>query len=206
MPEQLRRLPMFPLGTVVFPGGHLPLHVFEARYRALVAECLASGSGFGVVLITRGSEVGGGDQRVDVGTEVRIEAAQPLEDGRWALLARGVGRIEVAQWLEDAPYPCAMVRDRHDAGLAVAPDTARRAGAAIARVRALAEELGHALVGPAPGSDASGTDGLWRLCDAVPFGAFDRQRLLEAPDPRARGELLVSLAEALGDDLAAMLR
>src|SRR4051812_26706984 len=56
-------LPMFPLGTVLFPHAVLPLHVFEPRYRALVETCLHSDGRFGVVLIERGYEVGGGDAR-----------------------------------------------------------------------------------------------------------------------------------------------
>ena len=61
-----RRLPMFPLGTVLFPYAVLPLHVFEPRYRALTEHCLAGDGCFGVVLIERGSEVGGGDTRFAV--------------------------------------------------------------------------------------------------------------------------------------------
>ena len=102
---------MFPLSTVLFPGAGLPLHVFEARYRALMAECLAGDGEFGVVLITRGSEVGGGDQRVDVGTLARIEQAAETEDGRMLVIARGVRRIRVESWLADGPYPRAAVED-----------------------------------------------------------------------------------------------
>src|SRR5439155_458702 len=61
-------LPMFPLGTVLFPFVVLPLHVFEPRYRALTRDCLAGSGEFGVVLIERGLEVGGGDERFPVGT------------------------------------------------------------------------------------------------------------------------------------------
>ena len=63
---------MFPLGTVLLPGAVLPLHVFEPRYRALVADCLAGEQEFGVVLIERGSEVGGVDVRRDIATVARI--------------------------------------------------------------------------------------------------------------------------------------
>ena len=69
-----RTLGMFPLSTVLFPQAGLPLHVFEERYRTLMAECLDGDGEFGVVLIARGSEVGGGDQRVDIGTVARIPA------------------------------------------------------------------------------------------------------------------------------------
>ena len=74
---------MFPLGTVLFPHGVLPLHVFEPRYRTMTERCLADDATFGVVLIERGSEVGGHDERFDVGTAARILQAGRLEDGRW---------------------------------------------------------------------------------------------------------------------------
>ena len=224
-----RRIPMFPLGTVLFPGALLPLHVFEPRYRALVADCLADDRCFGVVLISRGSEVGGGDERVDVGAEARIEAARPFDDGRWGLLARGTQRIEVVQWLEEALYPAALVRPLPDAeggphegapapapaAVAAALETALASAAtAVARARALAAELGRPLdAGGAvfdeedePGAGAwDPASQLWRLCAAAPLGPFDRQRLLEAPGTRARAALLEELASALADDLAALL-
>src|SRR6478672_4324189 len=77
-----RRLPMFPLGTVLLPFAHLPLHIFEPRYRALVKDCLAGDGEFGVVLIERGHEVGGGDVRFGVGTVARIVQTAELPDGR----------------------------------------------------------------------------------------------------------------------------
>ena len=80
---------MFPLGTVLVPSLALPLHVFEGRYRALVRHCLAGDREFGVVLIERGSEVGGGDERFGVGTVARIAEAAQFPDGRWALITIG---------------------------------------------------------------------------------------------------------------------
>jgi Lon protease-like protein len=207
---------MFPLGTVLFPGALLPLHVFEERYRALVADCLAGTGCFGVVLIERGSEVGGGDQRVGVGTEAHIEAARPFDDGRWAVIARGVRRIEVAEWAGEAPYPCAAVCEAPDTGDDVDADGLERAAGAVHRARALASELGRATssgdldgddgASVAPPDDESGSAGaaLWRLCEMAPLTAFDRQRLLEAPGRRARAALLTELAVALGDDLAGL--
>jgi Lon protease-like protein len=207
-----RRLPMFPLGTVLFPGSPLPLHVFEDRYRAMVVDCLAGDRRFGVVLISRGSEVGGGDERVGVGTEAVIEAARPFDDGRWGVLARGCGRIEVVEWLPDAPYPAALVRDVADGdGSATVPGAAALDGAAaaVARARALASELGRPLDTGVDTEDEAGPgatpdDRLWRLCAGAPLGPFDRQRLLEAATEHRAG-LLTELASALGDDLAAML-
>ncbi|HEV7759443.1 MAG TPA: LON peptidase substrate-binding domain-containing protein, partial [Acidimicrobiales bacterium] len=97
--------PMFPLGTVLVPGMLLPLHVFEPRYRQMLDDCLAGDRTFGVVLIERGSEVGGGDVRTGVGTLARILQAEQAADGRWALMAVGARRIRIDRWLPDDPYP-----------------------------------------------------------------------------------------------------
>src|ERR1700719_940872 len=110
MPEP-RVIPMFPLGTVLFPHVLLPLHVFEPRYRVMTQRVLAGDGEFGVVLIERGSEVGGGDTRFDVGTVARIVRAQELPDGGYALATVGIRRIRIARWLPDDPYPLAEVVD-----------------------------------------------------------------------------------------------
>ncbi|MGH9079266.1 MAG: LON peptidase substrate-binding domain-containing protein, partial [Acidimicrobiales bacterium] len=106
-----RAFGMFPLSTVLFPHGALPLHVFEPRYRRLVADCVAGDGEFGVVLIDRGSEVGGGDHRVGIGTVARITRVAGLDDGRSMVMARGTRRIRVDRWLPDDPYPRAVVED-----------------------------------------------------------------------------------------------
>src|SRR5262249_24398031 len=97
--------------AVLFPHATMPLHVFEPRYRALMHDCLAGDPRFGVVLIERGSEVGGGDQRSDVGTRAVIIRAAELPDGRWVLEVRGEAVIEVVAWLPDDPYPVALVTE-----------------------------------------------------------------------------------------------
>ncbi|MCQ4122599.1 LON peptidase substrate-binding domain-containing protein [Rhodococcus tibetensis] len=104
-------LPMFPLGSAMLPGQQIPLHVFEPRYQELVRDCLASPDGprFGVVLIARGHEVGGGDVRHDVGTIARIESHAAVGDGRYELFCRTEDRIKVSKWLPDNPYPIAEV-------------------------------------------------------------------------------------------------
>ena len=99
------RLGMFPLSTVLFPHAQMPLHVFEPRYRALTADCLAGDARFGIVLIARGSEVGGGDERMTVGTRAVITHAASLADGRSLMMVRGEARIEVVDWLAGRPLP-----------------------------------------------------------------------------------------------------
>ena len=105
------RLPMFPLSAVLFPHATMPLHVFEPRYRELMRDCLAGDRRFGVVLIARGSEVGGGDERSALGTRGVITEASELPDGRWVLIVEGESLIMVDEWLPDDPYPVALVRD-----------------------------------------------------------------------------------------------
>ncbi len=89
-------LPLFPLHTVLCPGVALPLHVFEPRYRALVARCLEEGTPFGVVLIRDGREVGAGPTSIaTVGTVAEIREAGKFSDGRYELLIVGVRRFRI---------------------------------------------------------------------------------------------------------------
>src|SRR6478736_9438997 len=119
-------LPMFPLGTVLFPHALLPLHVIEERYRRMTQRVLRGDGEFGVVLIERGSEVGGGDARFRIGTVAQVVRAQELPDGGYALATVGMRRIRVTRWLDDDPFPQASVVDLADAS---ADDPAQRARA-----------------------------------------------------------------------------
>ena len=69
---------MLPLGAVLLPTGVMPLQLFEERYRHMITDVLAADREFGVVLIRRGSEVGGGDLRYDVGTRARVLEARGI--------------------------------------------------------------------------------------------------------------------------------
>ena len=111
-------LPMFPLGSVLLPGMVLPLQVFEPRYRVLVdTVLLADEPEFGSVMIERGHEVGGGDVRASVGCIARIVDFTRHEDGLVTLVAVGTRRITVEDWLEDDPFPRALVADWPDDAL-----------------------------------------------------------------------------------------
>jgi Lon protease-like protein len=192
-------LPMFPLNTVLFPGVALPLHVFEPRYRAMTRHCLDGDGRFGVVLIERGSEVGGDDVRVSVGTCARIVDAAELPDGRWVLMALGVERIRVRRWLPDDPYPRAEVDvlDEVPAGPGAAGrrDEVERL---LRRALALKAELGE----PAPPAtvelDPDPASAAYQAAALAPLGPFDHQRVLEQDGPDARLSLL---ATALADEV-----
>ena len=197
---------MFPLSTVLFPCAGLPLHVFESRYRALVADSLTQDGEFGVVLIARGSEVGGGDQRVDVGTLARIDQVAELEDGRMLVIARGVHRVRVVTWLPEEPYPRAVVEELpvgrgsdNDRALATAEVSVRR-------LRSLLSELGDV---PALPHDLEVTGNnqeiAWKLCELAPLNLMDRQQLLASSTLEEQLEKLEAMCQALSDDVVAML-
>jgi uncharacterized protein len=185
-------LPMFPLGTVLLPGMVLPLHVFEPRYRQLVQDCEAGAGEFGVVLIERGNEVGGGDVRTDVGTVAKIVQSQALPDGRYLLATVGARRLRVERWLDDDPYPRAEVADWPD----VAPadgdvDEQREAiEALVRRAAALRTELGES----APPVDLTLVDdpvlAVYQAMLAAAAGPADLQALLAAPTVAERAARL----------------
>ncbi len=202
---------MFPLSTVLFPGDSITLRVFEPRYREMVAHCMAGSRRFGVVLIARGSEVGGGDQRVAVGTMAHIEAAAASPDGRWALLVRGTRRIRTAQWLPDDPYPRAVVVDHPPNPPVPTVPTEDPFGAAqqaLRRVHRLLTELGRGALAPGRIETAADEDddlAAWKLCALAPFTALDRQQLLETSDTVDRMDLLCKLSDEMALDLERLL-
>jgi len=196
---------MFPLSTVLFPHTLLPLHVFEPRYRALVADCSAGDGRLGVVLITRGPEVGGGDERAAIGTLASIETTETLRDGRSLIVVRGVSRFRVVRWLEADPYPRAQVDDW---GCPPVEDeqALRSVEAEVRQVLALASELGHPSSIPESLSFGHDADEVaWRLCSLAPVSTFDRQQLLEVPGHTQRLALLHELVQAAGEDLRHIL-
>ena len=199
--------PMFPLQSAVLPGEALPLRVFEPRYGALVEDCVATEDpAFGVVLIARGREVGGGAERHDVGALARIVEFASHGVGRYQLKCVVQERFRVVEWLPDDPYPRAVVDDWPDepgdvasADLFALEDEVWSlleliAGARDIRLRARDEILGDL-------PDAAG-DRLYTLAARVPIGPADKYAVLAAPGPVQR---LAALREAV-ETVTAMVR
>jgi Lon protease-like protein len=100
----VERLPLFPLHTVLFPGLPLPLHIFEERYKQMIAHCLAEDVPFGVVLIERGLEAGGPAVPYRVGTAARITRLERQDGGRMNLVAIGERRFHIEELARDRLY------------------------------------------------------------------------------------------------------
>lgn len=194
---------MFPLGTVLVPHAVLPLHVFEARYRALVHDVLAGGREFGVVLIERGSEVGGGDVRTGLGTVARVVEAAEQPDGRWYLVAVGTRRLRVTAWLADDPYPRAEVEllDETEPGpgagaLRAAVDRRLR------RVLALRAEAGEPVPPPDFALAPDPALAVWHALAVAGLNPLDTHAVLADPTPEDRLRRLARLLDEAADTLA----
>ena len=187
---------MFPLGSTVFPQQVVPLHIFEERYRTLLEHVTADDDspGFGIVLIDRGHEVGGGDVRTSVGTRVKVLQAERFDDGRWGIVVLGVERIDILEWLPDDPYPLAVVTPR-----SVADD----GGSSLDDLESSLQETIDLIVSasgaetPEPYAfDSDPHVRLDQMSAVAPVGDFDRQRILEAA---TTSEQMARLSNALED-------
>ena len=176
-------IPLFPLGTVLFPGGPLPLRIFETRYIDLVRRCLRDDTGFGVVLIREGPEAGGPASTYEVGTYARIVDFSRQPDGLLGIRAAGQRRFRIlaarrardglnladVEWLaEERPEPLPA----EFAELAPAID-------------AILTQAGE----PYTSLDRRLDDAAWisgRLAEILPVPSVHKQHCLELDDPVER--------------------
>lgn len=194
--------PMFPLEVAMLPGQELPLRIFEPRYVAMVGDCMASSEpSFGVVLISAGREVGGGDRRCEVGALARIVDCQEFGVGKYRLLCVMGERIRVQCWLDDDPYPRAEIElwpDEPDR-----PADAARIADVEDRMVALLDRIGEARGTPIRSREiveSAGVDPenrLYALASRLPIGQADRYSLLAAPSEAARVEVLSEAVDSV---------
>lgn len=194
---------MFPLGNPLLPFAGIPLHVFEDRYRRLMEAVMGGDRTFGVVLIERGSEVGGGDERASLGTLARVAEAERLEDGRWIVIATGVARLRVVSWLSDEPFPRALAEEIPHRILPGMEDARRVIIQTVRRLAGLLTELGE----PAPPIDLQLADdplaAAYQAVAVSPIGALDAQTILEIDDDAERIEAVLALLRD-AEDLASL--
>jgi Lon protease-like protein len=197
---------MFPLGTVLFPYALLPLHVFESRYRVMTRRVMAGDREFGVVLIERGSEVGGGDARFDVGTIARIVRADELPDGRFALATVGLRRVRVVEWLPDDPFPQAVTEPIAEPPATPGDAEAReRVVAALSDVAALVARIDPREHAPLPELATEPVRASWEAAALAPIGVLDAQRVLATDAAGDRLAVLADLLDGVAHDLRARL-
>jgi Lon protease-like protein len=163
----------------------LPLHIFEPRYRALVHDILEQDKRFGVVMIEKGLDTGGEDQRSSFGTVAEIIEAEEFPDGRWAIVAVGVERFRVSKWLPDDPYPQAEIELWPDSEDETEQETFDRVAAKFRRCMALASEAGVD-VGAMRDALEHGSLGTMQMAAMLPVGSFDKQNLLGVDGPTER--------------------
>ena len=196
--------PMFPLQSALLPGETLPLNIFEPRYARMVQDCIAMPDpAFGVVLISQGLEVGGGDVRSEIGALAHISEYADLGMGQYQLLASVGERIRVVEWLPDDPYPRAVVQAWPDEP--GPPVTAERIGEVVDGILGLFGRIiaarGGRLRSDALAVDADIADDpsrhIYALAARVPMGQADRYAVLAAPTLAGRVDALTDAIETV---------
>lgn len=190
-------LAMFPLGTVLFPYMPLRLRVFEERYLIMLSDLVkANDTRFGVVLIERGHEVGGGEQRFGIGTVAEMLNVT-ADQGFVHLTAQGGPRLEVISWLDDAPHPRAEVRELPeliwDDGLEPLRHEADRL---VRRSLAMASEFTENVWPAAVELSEDPIEAAWQLAGIAPLSAIDQLRLLRST---TANDLLVTLIKLINE-------
>jgi Lon protease-like protein len=187
-------IPLFPLNTVLFPNGPLPLRIFETRYVDMVRRCMREDQGFGVVLIRAGAESGPAET-CDVGTLAKIVDFNQLPDGLLGLSCVGQRRFRIhsrrtqpdglnvgeVEWLQDEPT------------VSVPPQHARLA----VLLENVLPQLGEVYQGLPMHLD----DAAWvghRLAEILPMDLADKQFCLELGDPLRRLDVLSPLIQIVG--------
>lgn len=183
-------IPLFPLHSILFPGGALPLRIFESRYIDLVRRCLREDSGFGICMIRQGKEVGGVAEVYEVGTYGKIQYFEQLESGLLGITVRGERRFQLRRtWVESDQLLMGEVEF-------LAAEPRQPLGE---QYRPLAELLGEIIqqLGP-PYSvlPSEYDDAAWvgqRLTELLPIDAELKQYFLQLDDPVQRLERIVAL-------------
>lgn len=189
----MEEIPLFPLRTVLYPGGPLSLRIFETRYVDMVSRCLKEERGFGVCLIKEGGETGPAEVH-HTGTVARIRDWSQGQDGLLYILARGEGRFHLhskrvqadglnlgeVEWLPEEPA-------------AAMPETRRELAEILRQIIQQVEGV-YAELEPRY-EDAGWVSN--RLAELLPISLTQRQYLLELTDPLKRVDILATLVQSL---------
>jgi Lon protease-like protein len=197
---------MFPLSTVLMPSMPLSLRIFEERYLKLLGDLIGQENPeFGVVLVARGSEVGGGDNRLNIGTLAAVTDIGTLDEF-YGLESFGSQRFRVNAWLPDDPYPMADID--------LLPDLIWDDSLMPARVHletkvrnllALASEFGDLQYTADTELSDDPMDACWQLAGMLPVGGLDQADLLGAQSANELLSKTYDIVTALEEALQAMM-
>ena len=201
----LQSLPLFPLGAVLFPGGVLPLRIFEVRYLDMISRCHKAGAPFGVVLLTQGTEVrqpGATESFSRVGTLATISELDTPRPG--LIMVRAIGeqrfRITASDQLRHGLWIANVERLANDMAVPVPEDlrnTAQALGKLIQSLQLKAAAPGQLpLHGPWRLADCGWVANRW--CELLPLPAQVKQRLMELDNPLVRLELVSDVLARTG--------
>jgi Lon protease-like protein len=187
----MEELGLFPLGIVLLPSEHVPLHIFEPRYRELIAECLDEQQEFGVIYAD-------GDGVRDVGTRARvIDVLEEFADGRLNVVVEGGARFRVERLTRGRSFLTAIVAPAPDGYGRTDPDTAARA---VGSFRALA-----AVAGAEPDEvDETASQLSFELAAQVELPSDAKQELLELDEEQHRLEFVIRLLDSVREALLAV--
>ena len=201
----LQSLPLFPLGTVLFPGGVLPLRIFEVRYLDMIGRCHKAGAPFGVVSLTQGSEVrqpGAQEAFSSVGTLATISDFETPRPGLMMVRASGAQRFRITSRdrLKHGLWVADVERMASDMAVPV-PDDLKATAQALGRlIRSLEEKSGSPeqlpLLGPWQLDDCGWVANRW--CELLPLPLQLKQRLMELDNPLVRLELVSDVLTRTG--------
>ena len=184
MPDRVQRsFPLFPLGLVALPSEYVPLHVFEARYKTMIAECLDRDREFGIIWLAD-------DELKPVGCACAIERVlERMDDGRMNILTRGTRPFRLIERQDDLPYPAGTIEFLEDRGGEPDPEAARVAREAYAALVAEATDARP---------DGERIEGMtaYEMAATVDFGLDAKQGLLELRTESARLRLVARLFRA----------
>jgi Lon protease-like protein len=197
---------MFPLGSVLFPAMPLPLRIFEQRYLKLLGDLVASEKPeFGVVLIERGKEVGGGEKRMSIGTIASVTEIGTTQEFL-GLESYGSQRFRVNAWLPDDPYPLADVELLPDLiwDESLLPAKAHLE-TKVRQLLAFVSEFGDLQFGADIEFSDDPMEACWQMAGVLPVGPLDQLDLLSSQSADELISKTYEVVKTANETLAAMI-
>ncbi|MBU2875983.1 LON peptidase substrate-binding domain-containing protein [Marinobacter salexigens] len=188
------KVPVFPLNSVVLPGGRVPLQLFEPRYLDMLTRCLKEDQGFVITLLQNGSEAGRVASFQETGTYVRIIDFQQLDNGLLGITVEGDAKVYITQsWQQDDGLNMGEVEFLPVEQRAEIPAVFHELPSVVRALfrHPVIDELGMTV------DYEDARDVGWRLTELLPLDKLEKQQLLEMQDPVARLSRLQELLEAL---------